>query len=277
MAGRLSRMFLIVLAGLFILPVLFTLVGSLMSEVEVTARFGEQGEVFGRSRGLSLIPDKVTLSQFYELLIENFSYLGMFWHSVFYALLITVGANLVIIPLAYVFAKIKFKGANALFFLYLVTMMMPFQTTLLPIYIVLSRTGLLNTQWALILPSIFAPLGVFLLRQFMRGIPDELIEAASLETNSIFKLLTRIIIPLSKNGLIAMNILIFAEAWNMVEQPLLFLDDTTKYPLSAAMNGIMSGNLSVAFAGSVLFLAPVVVLYLCFEEQIVGGLETFKW
>ena len=274
---RVSKIVLILLAVIFIMPILFTFAGSLMSPGEALSRYQPAGGGFGRPEGLTLIPGVVTLSQYYQLFIENLKYLGMFWNSVLYAVVITVLANLVVIPLAFVFAKIKFKGRDILFFLFILTMMMPFQVTLLPIYIVLSRAELLNTVWSLILPSIFAPLGVFLLRQFLGALPDEIIEVASLETNSIIRILTRIVIPMAKNGVIAMNILIFAEAWNMVEQPLLFLKDATLYPLSAAMNGVMSTNLSVAFSGSVLFMAPVVVLYLCFEEQIVEGLESFKW
>ena len=276
LSRRLVPVLLVLLAVLFVLPVLLTLAGSLMSPGEAAARFGAE-ESFGRPWGATLIPDVVTLRQYYTLLIENTSYLGMFWNSVLYAVLITLFSNVVSIPLAFVFAKVRFRGSGALFFLFIVTMMMPFQVTLLPFFIVLSRLELLNTMWALVLPSVFAPLGVFLLRQFIRGVPDEYMEAALLETNSVFHVLTRIIVPSAKNGVIAMNILIFAEAWNMVEQPLLFLEDTVKYPLSAAMSGIMSANLDVSFSGSVLFLAPIVALYLCFEEQIVEGLESFKW
>ena len=274
---RLAPLLLILLAALFALPVLYTLAGSLMSPGEAAARFHAAGPAFGKPYGPSLIPGVATLRQYYALLVENYGYLGMFWNSMLYAAAITLGANLFTIPLAYVFAKHRFKGSNVLFFVFLLTMMMPFQVTLLPFYIMLGRLELLGTAWSLILPSVFAPTGVFLLRQFLRGVPDELIEAASLETNSALKILVRIVVPSAKNGIIAMNILIFAEAWNMVEQPLLFLRDAAKYPLSAAMNGIIASNLGVSFSGSVLFMAPIIVLYLCFEEQIVEGLESFKW
>jgi len=268
---------LFMLAAVFLLPVLLTLVGSLMSPGEVTARFAPGGGSFGKPRGLTLIPTMVTLKQYYTLLIENAAYLNMFWKSVFYASVITVCANIFVIPLAFVFAKLPFRGSNVIFFIFLLTMMMPFQVTLLPVYIVLSRTGLLDTAWSLTLPSIFAPFGVFLLRQFIRGVPNEYTEAALLETNSVIKILRYVIIPTAKNGVIAMSILIFAEAWNLVEQPILFLSDPRKYPLSAAMNGIMTSNLNVAYSGSILFLTPIVVLYLCFEEQIIEGLESYKW
>jgi len=268
---------LLLLAAVFMAVVVLTVIGSFMSPGEVASRFQPEAAAFGKSKGLTLIPDVVTISQYYKLLIENISYLGMFWNSIWYAVLITLFSNLVTIPAAFVFSKLKFKGSDALFFVFLLTMMMPFQVTLLPVYIVLSRTGLLNTSWALILPSVFAPFGVFLLRQFLRATPDEYVEAASLETNSVFRILFHIIIPTAKNGVIAMNILVFSEAWNMVEAPQLFIADAAKHPLSAAMNGIMGTNLDVSFAGSVLFLAPIIVLYLCFEEQIIKGLESFKW
>lgn len=276
-ASKIARILLIALSALFILPILLTLAASLMTQGEVLRRFGAVDPGIGQTTGASLIPDAVSLRQFFSLLVENERYISMFWTSLKYSAVITAVSNLVAIPAAFVFAKIRFRFSETLFMLYLITMMMPFSVTLLPNYLMLNQMGLLNTVWAVILPSCFAPFGVFLLRQFMRGVDDELIEAARLETESYFRLMRHVILPEVKMGLLAMNILVFAECWNMVELPRLFLKDPADMPLSVTLNTLMSQDMSVAFAGSVFYMAPIILIYLFFSKEIVSGLEQYKW
>ena len=272
-----ARIILILLAAIFILPILLTFAASLMTQGEVLRRFGASVPELGQSTGATLIPDAVSLRQLFALLVENERYISMFWTSMKYSVIITAASNLIAIPTAFVFAKVRFRFSEALFMLYMITMMMPFSMTLLPNYIMLNQMNLLDTVWAVILPSTFAPFGVFLLRQFMRGVDDELIEAARLETESYFQLMRHVILPQVRMGLLAMNILVFAECWNMVELPRLFLTNQEDMPLSVTLNTMMTQDMSVAFAGSVFYLAPVILLYLFFNREIVSGLEQYKW
>jgi multiple sugar transport system permease protein len=265
------------LSALFILPILLTFAASLMTQGEVLRRFGAAVPGLGQSTGATLIPDAVSLRQFFALLVENDGYISMFWTSLKYSVIITAASNLIAIPVAFVFAKVRFRFSEVIFMLYLITMMLPFSVTLLPNFIMLNQMNLLDTIWAVILPSMFAPFGVFLLRQFMRGVDDELIEAARLETESYFQLMRYVILPEVRMGLLAMNILVFAECWNMVELPRLFLSNQDDMPLSVTLNTMMTQDMSVAFAGSVFYLAPVILLYLFFNREIVSGLEKYKW
>jgi multiple sugar transport system permease protein len=155
-------------------------------------------------------------------------------------------------------------------------MMMPFQVTLLPNYIQARFLGIYDTYWAIILPGVFAPFGVFLLRQFMRYIPDEFIEAVSLESQSVADILRIAIIPALKPGIIALAVLSFAESWNMVEQPLVLMEDSLRYPLSIALNSIIERSTNVAFAGSVIFMIPIVILYCYFDEHIFKGIGNLR-
>jgi len=142
----------------------------------------------------------------------------------------------------------------------------------------MKQLRLYNTNWALILPGVFAPFGVFLLTQFMRGMPDDVVEAAALETNSPIRLLFQVVGPMVYPGLVALFLLSFADAWNMVEQPLILLQDSWRYPLSLALNNMRGTDiLSVAFAGSVLYMIPVVFLYRMFEEELIVGLSAAKF
>jgi multiple sugar transport system permease protein len=120
-------------------------------------------------------------------------------------------------------------------------------------------------------------MSVFLLTQFIRSIPDEWIDAGKLETNSIFAMLRHVVLPGALPGLTAMNILVFTENWNMVDKPSLYLDQLSQMPLSTALNSFINKAPGISFAASVLFMAPVIILYKMFDSQISTGLERFKW
>jgi len=256
---------MIALAALFLFPVLLTWVSSFMGANELNA-------IYNKGESLRLIPEWVTLDSYYELIFANSKYLMMFWRSLLIALATSLGSAVVSLVVGYLLGRIPFRGSRALHFLYTFIMMMPFQVTLLPNYIMIRRMGLFDTYWALILPGIFAPLGVFLVSQFMRDLPKEAIEAASLETNSILRMAAHIIIPMSLPVLTAQFLLAFAEAWNMVEQPLIMLQDTQKYPLSMALNSVSGAHILVVFAGAVLFILPVMLLCRAFEDTLVQGI-----
>ena len=272
MAKYLVPAVIIIPSALFLFPVLASITGSFMTMTEIGRRFSS---AYGNA--ITLVPDRITLGQYYELLIEKFKYLNMFRNSVKLTVIITVFHVVIAVPTAYVFAKVDFKGRDILFFVYIVVMMMPFQVTLLPVYIQARFLKTFDTWLAIILPGIFAPFGVFLMRQFMKYMPDEFLEAVALESNSIWDMFRIAMLPASKPGIIALSVLTFAENWNMVEQPIVLLDDQLKYPLSIALNSIIQQSSSVAFAGSVLYMSPVIILYFYFEEQIISGFSNMKF
>lgn len=269
MLRKIVHVLLIILSLLFLSPVIATVTGSFMSASEVAATYQECR--------LTLIPSRIVITQYYELLIEKYMYLNMFWNSVNLSVSITLLHVMVSLFSAFVFTKVYFKGRDTLFFIYIIVMMMPFQVTLLPNYIQARLLGIYDTYWAILLPGIFAPFGVFLLRQFMKYIPDEFLEAVLTESNSLFSLLKIAIVPAMKPGLIALAVLTFAENWNMVEQPLVLLENNLKYPLSIALNSIIEKSSSVAFAGSIIYAVPIVILYFYFEEHISEGIGNMKY
>ncbi len=253
------------LALIYVMPVLITLINSFASPAEVTANVA--------AKSAMLFPQSFTLVQYYDLLVEKARYIGMFWNSILYSVSITGMNVLISILTAYIFAKYRFKGRNTLFFIYVIIMMMPFQVTLLPNYLISRFTGILDTRWAVILPGIFSPFGTFLLTQFFRYIPDEAIEAVRLESKSIWSIFKTAVLPSAKPGIIALAVIGFAENWNMVEQPIILISDKLKRPLSAVFNSIVREGADVAFAGSFFYMIPVIILCLYFEEHIVNGLS----
>lgn len=258
---------------LFLIPIMLTVINSFIGTKELQELYYNNANKVT----LSFIPTKITIVQYYTLLIEKFKYLKMFWNSVLISTSITFLHTIVAIISAYVFAKVKFKGRDKLFIVYIIVMMMPYQVLLLPNYIQARFFNIYDTYWSIILPGVFAPFGVFLLRQYMKYIPDELIEAVALDSSSIFQVIFHVVIPYIKPGIIALMVLTFTEAWNMVEQPLVMLENELKYPLSVAFNSIINEGKDVAFAGSVLFIIPIIILFLFFEEHIVEGLQKTKY
>lgn len=273
-------LFMAVIAVLLLFPIVITFTNSLMTEKEIEINYGPIGQmnevIEGREDpfvNLKLLPDQVSLDQYTKVLLDNPKYLTMFWNSVFMVVPIIAGQTLVAALAAYAFSKLKFRGRDPLFLIYVLTMLMPFQVTLVPNYIMADKLGILNSSYAIILPGIFAAFGVFMLRQFMLDIPYAYIEASKMDGAGHFLIFYKIIIPMIKPGLAALVILLFVDYWNMVEQPLIFLDDPFKQPLSVFLSRINEGERGIAFAASILYMAPMVMLFLYAESYFIEGVQ----
>lgn len=225
---------------------------------------------------MDIFPKNFSFTGYYNIFIESTWYLRGFWNSMLYALVITICNIFVSVPAAYAFHEVSFRLKKALYFFYLVLMLMPLQVTILPNYIGLRDMNLINTYWAIILPGIFTPFGVFLMCQYMSGMEKSIIEAARIETTSIFTILRFVIIPQVKVCIVAMFVYIFAENWNLVEQPNVYLKERSRMPLSVLLAMGQECDALSLFAGSVLFMIPVVILYFYFHESLEAGLENLK-
>ncbi|MFD1176385.1 carbohydrate ABC transporter permease [Paenibacillus puldeungensis] len=270
-------MLLIALVILF--PIGITIVNSLMTEKEIVSNYGMIGQMDNVEEGrnefvnLKLIPDWVSLEQYNRILIETPKYMLLFWNSVRMVVPILIGQTAVAALAAYALAILRFPGRDKLFVLYLLTMLMPFQVTLVPNYMMADRLGLIGSESSIVLPGIFSAFGVFLLRQFMLHIPYAYIEAAKIDGAGQFRIFSQIVIPLVKPGLAALQVLLFVDYWNMVEQPLIFLDEMYKQPLSVFLQTINEGDKGVAFAASVLYMTPMVLLFLDAESYLIEGVQ----
>jgi multiple sugar transport system permease protein len=267
------------LAVLLAFPIVVTFTNSLMTEQEISINYGPIGQmnqtVEGRTSlyvNMKLLPDQVTLKQYGKVLMDSPIYLAMFWNSVFMVVPIIAGQTLIASLAAYAFSKLQFRGRDYLFLIYVLTMLMPFQVTLVPNYIMADKLGLLNHSNAILLPGIFAAFGVFILRQFMLEIPYAYIEAAKMDGASHLRIFCKIMIPMIRPGLASLVILLFVDYWNMVEQPLIFLDDPFRHPLSVYLSRI-SDEPGIAFAASMLYMAPMVLLFLYAETYFTGGIQ----
>ncbi|MFE0557763.1 carbohydrate ABC transporter permease [Paenibacillus sp. NPDC058910] len=268
------------LAVVMLVPILLTFTNSLMTEQEIGRNYDLLGQMIDVAKGgkdafvnLKIIPDWLFFGQYAEVLVLTTKFLRMFWNSVALVVPIVAGQAVVASLAAYAFAKLRFIGRDKLFMLYLMTMLMPFQVTLVPNYIVIDKLGLMNHTAAIILPGIFGAFGVFMMRQFMAHIPGAYSEAVMMDGGGAWVIFWRIILPLAKPGLAALMVLLFVDYWNMIEQPLIFLQDSYKQPLSLYLAQINKDALGIGFAASALYMAPMILLFLYAESYFIEGVQ----
>ncbi len=267
-------------AILFLMPIVLTISNSFMSSTEISANYGSVfattetgGKVYISEKvNLKFIPDMVSFSQYITVLFKSPEYLLKFWNSV-----ILVGPivlfQLVVASLAsYGFARYTGKLRQIVFFVYIILMLMPYQVTLVPNYLVSEWLNLLDSYWAIWLPGIFSPFAVYLLTKFMKRIPTSIIEAAQIDGAGEWQIYKRICMPLCKGALCSAAILVFIDYWNMVEQPLILLSDEEKYPLSVFLSRINAGEIGLAFAVATIYMVPSLLVFLYGEEYLVDGI-----
>ncbi len=209
-----------------------------------------------------------SLQSYYEVFLGKTEFLLRFWKSVGLSLCIAALQVVVSTLAGYGFAKFRFPGKNVLFFLMIILMILPLQVTLMPNYLLLQGAGLLGTNLSLILPAVFVPLGTFIITQGFRSIPDNLLEAAQLDGCSTLAMIPRILIPSNSGALICAGLLSFVDAWNMVEQPLTYLEDFRDYPISVALASVSPAEPTVLMACCVLVALPPLFLFLLFSREM---------
>jgi len=263
-------------AMVFLLPTVLTITNSFMTQAELNANygviFGTTGGYMSKSVNLKFIPDKVSFGQYITVLIKSPDYLLKFWNSMILTLPIVIFQVAIASLAAYGFTRYRGRVREVIFFSYIILMLMPYQVTLVPNYLVAKWTSTLDTRWAIIFPGIFAPFSVFLLTKFMRRIPLSLIEAAKLDGAGEWQIFTKVCMPMCRSALYSIAILVFIDYWNMVEQPIILLSDTTLHPLSVFLSRINSGETGLAFAVATIYLVPTLLLFLHGEEYLVEGI-----
>lgn len=257
MKNNVKSIILIILAVLFIFPVVAILIASF--------------SIYDGKGNLNF--NNLSLKGYKELLFNCFIFYKMFWNSVFYSIVIVGFEIIVIIPCAFAFCFSKIKGKHLLLIFYIILMMMPLQVTILPNYIGLRDLNLLNTRIGIILPMIFSPFGTIVMYQYMKNIDTQVVDALRLETNSIIRIIYTGIMPQIKICIFAVIIFLCAESWNMVEQPTLFLESNNLKPLSVFGNISKSFNPLVQFPCSVISIIPVLLLYFFYHDNLEKGLN----
>ncbi len=272
--------FALTAAILFIMPTVLTITNSFMTEKEITANYGAMIESASADKktyiseelNLKFIPDAVSIHQYLSVLFKSPDYLIKFWNSVILVVPITFFQVLLAAFTSYGFSRWQGRIREIIFFAYIILMLMPYQVTLVPNYLVSDYLGILGTRWAIILPGIFSPFSVFLLTKVMRRIPKAYFEAARLDGAGEWQIFWQICMPLSRSSMLSVGLLVFIDYWNMVEQPLILLSDEEQYPLSVFLSQINTGDVGLAFAVAVVYMIPALLLFLYGEEYLVEGI-----
>lgn len=258
----LTSLTLLLLAALLVFPLLMTLYFSFYAP-EDAVNILEAGS-----------PPSLTLAQYRHVLADQAGFFRYYRNASFYTAAILIGQAGVLPTMAYALSRFRFPGRDLLSFLVVVLLLLPFQVTMVPTVLVLRRLGLMDTVWAMILPAVASPFYLFLLRQHMLRIPDELFEAAQLDGAGTVRCFARIALPLSKSILLTALALSFADAWNMVEQPLVFLPGRSDlHPLSVVFSQLARRGTGGEFAGACLYILPTLLVYTLFQKHMMTGIQ----
>ncbi len=267
-------------AFLFLTPIFLTITNSFMSGTEISANYGSifatsesGGKVYiSETVNLKFIPDLVSFSQYNTVLLKSPDYLVKFWNSVILVGPIVLFQLLIACFAAFGFSRYRGRVREIMFFAYIILMLMPYQVTLVPNYLVSEWFNIIDTRWAIWLPGIFSPFAVFLLTKYMRRIPYGVVEAAQMDGAGEWQIFSFIAMPLCKGAIASVAILIFIDYWNMVEQPLILLSDQEMHPLSVFLSRINSGEIGLAFAVATIYMVPTLLVFLYGEDYLVEGI-----
>ncbi|MET3698294.1 multiple sugar transport system permease protein [Bacillus oleivorans] len=198
-----------------------------------------------------------------------------FFNSIYIAVIVTLGILLFDSMAGYVLAKKRFPGRNLIFWIIISTMMIPGQVTLVPMFIKVRDLGLMDTHWALILPDLSMVFGVFLMRQFMYSIPDELLDAAKIDGAGEWRTFWKIVVPLAKPGMAALGIFTFMNVWNSFLWPIIVLSEADLYTLPVGLKSLQDANLvsfKLLMSGAAIAAIPMIIVFILFQRHFVKGL-----
>ncbi|WP_245745667.1 carbohydrate ABC transporter permease [Nocardia altamirensis] len=261
--GLLVYVVLAAMAWCALLPILWALAGSLKPQGEIT--------------GTSLVPTDLHWSN-YRLVFEFVPFERMFLNTVLYAGLVTAGQVFFCSLAGYAFARLPFKGRDALFLAYLGTLMVPLTVTVIPQFILMRTFGWVDSPLAMIVPGLFgSAFGTYLMRQFFLTLPAELEEAAILDGCTIWQTYWRVLLPHTTPAVMVLGVLTWVTVWNDFLWPLIMIQRDSISTLNLGlvwMKGQYTANWPVFMAASILMLAPMLVVYALTQRAFVRGIAT---
>ena len=239
----------------------------------ISASFKYEADIF--TYPIQWIPERWNFSNYASVWTGRMSFVPFYWNSIKVTLLSVAGQVLVCSMAASAFARLRFRGRNAVFMLFLASMMIPTQVTLIPKYVLFSWFSLLNTHTSLILPNLFSAFGIFLLRQFFMGIPTEISEAAKIDGANEFVIYSRIILPLARTAVSSLIILAFVWSWNDYMTPVIFIRSVPKFTIPIALDLYMTDirEYRLIMAAAVSATVPMMIIYFFCQKSFVESIS----
>ncbi len=249
--------------------ILFT--GALTGESELQRTMGPALTGHGQAMW-TLLPSWPTLQGLLQLLLDTPEYFIAYWNTCAQVLPQMAGQVVVGAPAAWALSRLEFRGRRGLRMLYLVLMLLPFQVTMVPSYLTLHSLGLLDTIWAIILPGVFSTFPVFIMQRGFDAVPMPLLEAAAIDGANSWQQFWRIGVPVGLPGILAALTIGFLDAWNALEQPMIFLKTPVNWPLSMYLTNITGNDLALTMAASLLMLLPAVLIFSFGQKYLEQGI-----
>jgi len=259
-------------AGYYIIGTLIAVISLIPFAWMISTSLKARGALM--SIPIEWIPKEPTLAA-YEKVLTKFPFLKTVANSLFISVSYTIITLISASMAAFAFAKVRFPRADLLLKVFLATMMIPTQVTIIPLFVVMNKLGLINTYGSVLLPSIFRPFAVFLLVQQMRTIPNDYLDAASIDGASTFTVYRKVALPLCAPTLATLSITTFMESWNDYLWPLLMLTDKSKMTLPIALstlNGAYATEYNVLMAGSLISMVPIILIYIFAQKYFENGM-----
>jgi ABC-type glycerol-3-phosphate transport system permease component len=260
--------------AVYVLLVVFAIVSATPFVWTIMASFKSGAEI--RQFPPTFIPENPTLDNYRTILSDPALNLGLFYrNSAFIAIANVIATLFTSSLLGFIFAKHTFKGSKAFFWFILSTMMIPFQVTMIPGYLILLKLNLLNNLWGLVLPTFIDAFGIFLMTQFAKSIPNDLLAAARVDGASEFRIYRSIVLPQLKPALATLAMLTFMTHWNAYLWPLIVLTEQDKRTLPIILtwySNAHTSQLNLTMAASVLIVLPVLALFAVAQRWIVRGI-----
>ncbi len=222
----------------------------------------------------TLIPKEITLDQ-YKYLFNRINLGRHFLNSLILAVSVTLVSLLINSLAGYGFAKFSFKGKRPIFVFLLSSMIIPAQVTMLPVFLILNKIGLLNTYFGIIIPGMASIFAIFLINQYLKGIPDSLLEAAKIDGASHFTIYWRIILPLAKPVLVTLALFTFMGTWNDFLWPLIVMTKEEMYTLPVALANLFgehAHDVELMMAGSVITILPIMIVFMFLQKYYIQGI-----
>lgn len=273
MKRNILKFIVIILAFFMIFPIIFIAAGSFMSPDELKDYLAP---ILGNKCSFvnwPLLPQYPTLKSLVKLLLDSPEFFVMFWNSVFLVLAVLFGQALISTPAAWAFSQYNFPFKKILFTLYVAVMLMPFQVTMLSSYLVLDKFSMINKSLSLIVPGIFSTFPVFIMYRFFKNIPKSILESARIDGAGEFKIFLKIGIPLGIPGIISSMVLGFIEYWNLIEQPITFIKDQSKWPLSLYLPNVSLENVDMVFIASLVTLITSLIVFFAGQKYLKEGIS----
>ena len=242
------------------------------------ASFRPGQELFRRGLSLNLDFSTMTLKNYQYIFSGNsdsLKYLNSFKNSLFLTFVTVVATLVVCYFIAYGISMYEFKLRNVLFFLVIATMMVPFEILMLPLYQEIIKLNLTDTTWGVVLPGVCGASTIFFFRQYMIGMPKELLEAGRIDGASEYGICTKIMLPIVKPAFASMAILTSMGSWNNLLWPMLVYRSQAKFTLPVYLNGLLNpygNNYDILIAGSMFSIIPVLAVFLCFQSYFIDGM-----